>query len=325
MTIPDAGSPGLHHVTAVAGDPRTNLAFYRDLLGLRFVKRTVNFDDPGTYHLYYGDSVGTPGTALTFFPFQGARPGQPGRGQPTATTFAVPDGSLDYWRGRLTTDAGEYDIDVSETVRFGDPVLAFTDPDGQPLELVEVDQSDDPGVEPWTEDVPEEAAIRGFHSVTLASTQPDSTAQVLEALGFEQTAEHTADRRTRTRFEAGGEYATIIDIVGDAGAPQGQPGIGTVHHVAVRARDDDHQAELRDAVADLGMQVTPQKDRQYFRSVYFRELGGILLEIATDGPGFTADEAEAELGSDLKLPPWLEDSRDDIERNLPPLDAEATQ
>lgn len=321
MTIPD-GSAGLHHVTAVAGDPRTNLTFYRDLLGLRFVKRTVNFDDPGTYHLYYGDTVGTPGTAMTFFPFQGARPGQPGRGQPTATTFAIPPGSLDYWRDRLAEYADEYGIETAETERFGDTVLAFTDPDGQPLELVESDQE---GVRPWTADVPDDAAIRGFHSVTLDSLQPDSTHRVLQALGFEKTGEESEDRRTRTRFEAPGDYATTIDVIGDAGGQRGKPGTGTVHHVAVRARDDEHQAALRDAVADIGMQVTPQKDRQYFRSMYFREPGGILLEIATAGPGFTADEDEADLGRELMLPPWLAESRADIESTLPSLDVEATR
>lgn len=312
------GSVGLHHVTAVAGDPRTNLAFYRNILGLRLVKRTVNFDDPGTYHLYYGDTVGTPGTAMTFFPFAGASRGQPGRGQPTATAFAVPEDSLADWRVRLE----DADVDVEAVERFGEDGLAFTDPDGLPLELVESEQA---GTDPWTTTVPQTVAIRGFHGVTLDSLQPASTQAVLLALGFEQVGEEVDGRRTRTRFEGSGDHATVVDVVGDAGGPHGRPGVGTVHHVAVRARDDDHQAALRDAVADIGMQVTPQKDRQYFRSVYFREPGGILLEIATDAPGFTLDEDESALGTDLRLPPWLADRRDEIERRLPPLDVEATR
>lgn len=320
---PQDGSVGLHHLTAVAGDPRRNLAFYRDVLGLRLVKRTVNFDDPGTYHLYYGDTVGSPGTAMTFFPFEAAQSGQPGRGQPTATTFAVPAGGLDYWRGRLDQHADEYELGVTETTRFGAPVLAFDDPDGQRLELVEADQS---GPRPWTADVPDDAAIRGFHSVTLESNRPESTAAVLVALGFvEAESETTDDGVERRRFEASGDSASTIDLLDDPSTPQGRPGIGTIHHVAVRARDDDHQAALRDAATDIGMQVTPQKDRRYFRSMYFREPGGILLEIATDEPGFTRDEDEDELGESLTLPPWLEDRRADIEGHLPPLDVEAAR
>jgi glyoxalase family protein len=317
---PQDGSVGIHHVTAIAGDPRRNLAFYRDVLGLRLVKRTVNFDAPDTYHLYYGDTVGTPGTALTFFPVADADPGTPGRGQPTATAFAVPESSLEYWRERLATVDGTLDVEAFE--RFGERGLAFTAPDGQPIELVETDRA---GVRPWTDEIPADAAIRGFHSVTLDSLQPASTHAVFLALGFEQTAEESDGRRTRTRFEAAGDHATVVDVVGDPGALHGRPGVGTVHHVAVRARDDDHQAALRDAVRDIGMQVTPQKDRQYFRSVYFREPGGVLLEIATDGPGFTRDEAEADLGTELKLPPWLADRRDSIEAGLAPLDVEATR
>jgi glyoxalase family protein len=310
---------GIHHVTAVAGDPEANLAFYTEVLGLRFVKRTVNFDDTATYHLYYGDETGTPGTALTFFPFDGARAGRPGRGQAVATAFAVPEGSLDYWADRLAdTDAT---VDGRHT-RFGTDVLSFTDPDGQPLELVTADAP----IDPWSEGpVPEAYGIRGFFGVTLHSADPDATANVLDLLGFSRVGSETEpdDGADRVRYTTEGEHATVVDVV-HRGPPRGRPGVGTVHHVAFRAPDEDTQLAWRDELTDAGQFVTPQKDRQYFRSIYFREPGGILFEIATDGPGFTADESVAELGSELKLPAWLEDERDQIEASLPPLTAEAS-
>lgn len=298
--------PGLHHVTSIAKDPDENVSFYTDVLGLRLVKRTVNFDDISTYHLYYGDERGTPGTSLTFFASGRGRDGTVGRGQTTATAFVVPAGSLSYWQDRLA----EHGVDHGTPhERFDERVLPLWDHDGQPLELV-TGESD---IEPWAGGpVPEKYAVRGFHSVTLHPTQPDSTAEVLSALGYELVAE-TDDRR---RYAAGGDRAGVLDVRVDDGA-EGIQGVGTVHHVAFRTADDETQAAWRERAADLGLRVTEQKDRRYFRSIYFREPGGILFEIATDGPGFTRDESVEDLGSELRLPPWLEDDRDRITDRLP--------
>jgi glyoxalase family protein len=308
MTIETAG---LHHVTSIASDPHRNVEFYTDVLGLRLVKRTVNFDDPQTYHLYYGDDVGQPGTVLTFFPFEGGSTGRVGRGQASATAFVIPEEAIDYWLERLET----FGLDVDEPrSRFGETVVPFRDHDGQPLELV-TGTSD---IEPWTEGpVPEDAAIRGFHGVTLDSLDPDRTAAVLDALGYER---HERDG-DRTRYRAAGTRAAVVDVVSDPESPQGRPGAGTVHHVAFRVPDEETQLEWREQLSDLGYRVTPQKDRQYFKAIYFREPGGVLFEIATDGPGFTRDESVADLGTTLQLPPWLEDDRDRLESQLPDLES----
>jgi glyoxalase family protein len=306
---------GLHHVTAVAGGPGANLQFYTDTLGLRLVKRTVNFDDTATYHLYYGNTTGEPGTTITFFPFQEARPGRPGRGQAVATAFAVPVGSLDYWVDQLA----DSDATVEDRCeRFGAAVLSFLDPDGQPLELIETDSP----VDPWADGpVPEERAICGFFGVTLHSGEPDATINVLELLGFNRDG--TAgdpDGGERHRYVADGDHAPVVDVL-TREPPQSRPGVGTVHHVAFRAADEHEQDAWRERLSDAGQFVTPRKDRQYFQSIYFREPGGILFEIATDGPGFTVDESIEELGSELRLPSWLEDDRERIEAELPPLNA----
>lgn len=305
---------GIHHVTAVATDPQENVEFYIDVLGLRLVKKTVNFDDPSTYHLYYGDETGTPGTILTFFPFEGGRQGRPGRGQVTATAFTIPDGSADYWVDRLES----HDLDVDEPEeRFSGSVVAFRDHDGQPLELV-TGESD---VEPRTDGpVPAEHAIRGFHGVTLNSADPDSTSTVLELLGYEPDRAEDG----RTRYVAPGDHASAVDVLQRDGQ-SGRPGAGTVHHVAFRTPDEETQMEWREQLTDAGLRVTPQKDRQYFKSLYFREPGGILFEIATDPPGFTRDESVAELGSDLKLPEWLEEKRDMLESRLPKIETAAPE
>lgn len=316
---------GLHHVTAIAGDPAENVRFYTDVLGLRLVKRTVNFDDPSTYHLYYGDEVGSPGTILTFFPFVDGRSGRVGRGQTSATAFAVPEGSLAYWRERLA----ERGVDVDDPVdRFGERVLPFRDGDGQPLELVAGRTGGT--IEPWADGpVPTEHAVRGFHGVTLDSLDPAATAGVLETLGYEPVAE--AGDRSRYRATAGpvgsdGGVAAVVDVLDRPDAPRGEEGIGTVHHVAVRAADADQQERWRERLREAGHRVTPRKDRRYFESVYLREPGGILFEIATDGPGFDRDESVPELGSSLKLPPWLEDDRERIENRLPTIgSADATE
>lgn len=305
---------GIHHVTAIASDPQRNFDFYTEGLGLRLVKKTVNFDDKFTYHLYYGDEVGTPGTIMTFFPFEGGRRGRAGRGQTSATAFVIPTDSIGYWTDRLA----ELDVNVNEPEeRFGETVLPFRDHDGQRLELV---ASDDTDVEPWDGGpVPAEHAIRGFHGVTLLSGAPETTEAVLETLGYEREDE----RGDRVRYRTGGERAAVVDVLHREDASRGRMGAGTVHHVAFRTADDDEQASWRETLSNVGLSVTPVKDRQYFRSIYFREPGGILFEIATDEPGFTRDESREELGTNLKLPPWLEDDRELLESRLPEIRARA--
>lgn len=304
---------GIHHVTAMAGDPQANVDFYTRVLGLRMVKKTVNFDDPGTYHLYYGDELGHPGTILTFFPWPGAARGRRGAGQATATAFRVPQGALGFWRERLE-QLGVEQNGVSE--RFGREVLTFHDHDGLLLELV-VDEAG-AGFEPWRESpVATERAIRGFYGVTLTEAYADLTSRFLgEIMGFELTGED-GDRR---QFRAGtGEKAAAVEVVGVPGAERGRISAGTVHHIAWRVAGDEEQQEWRERLLRSGAQVTPALDRNYFRSIYFHEPGGVLFEIATDPPGFTADESLEELGRDLKLPPWLEPQRARIEGVLPPL------
>ncbi|WP_424018365.1 ring-cleaving dioxygenase [Halorientalis pallida] len=303
-------TPGIHHVTAIASDPQANVDFYTDVLGLRLVKRTVNFDDPHTYHLYYGDEVGTPGTILTFFPFEGGQPGSVGRGQASATAFVIPEGSVAFWVDRLESEG----LAVEDPVeRFAETVVAFEDRDGQPLELV-TGESD---IEPWTDGpIPAEHAIRGFHGVTLDSLDPEATGDLLEAMGFQRVAQ----AGERARYEADGERATAVDVLDRPDGDRGRQGTGTVHHVAVRAPDAETQLDWREELIEQGQRVTEQKDRQYFQSIYFRESGGVLFEIATDPPGFTRDESVAELGSDLKLPPWLESDRETIESQLAEID-----
>ncbi len=299
---------GIHHVTAVASDPQENRRFYTEVLGLRLVKRTVNFDDTSTYHLYYGDESGTPGTVLTFFPFEGAGRGRPGRGMVTETAFVVPDGAIEYWARRLADEGLRVEDPIE---RFGETVLRFRDHEGQPLALV----TGDSDVVPWTGGpVPDAYALRGFDGVTLHSADPDGTARVLSTLGYDRAAESDA----RIRFRTAGERASTLDVLTTDGRG-GRPGAGTVHHVAVRAPDDETQAAWRDRIAGDGQYVTPVKDRRYFRSIYFREPGGVLVEVATDGPGFTRDESVEELGSALKLPPWLDADRERIVSQLPDL------
>ncbi|HET6762803.1 MAG TPA: ring-cleaving dioxygenase [Longimicrobiaceae bacterium] len=305
-------SAGIHHVTAIAGDPQRNLDFYAGTLGLRLVKRTVNFDDPGSYHFYFGDEAGSPGSILTFFPWPGARRGRPGVGQVGATALAVPAGSLGWWIERFVAMGVEHDMPAR---RFGLPVLAFRDPDGLPLELVADARSASRGA--WTGgDVPAEHAIRGVHAVTLDLARTDATARVLtEALGFREEGREG----DVTRYAAGdGGPGTLVDLrTGAAGQPLG--GAGTVHHVAWRAADDAAELEIRRQVEALGLHPTPVIDRNYFHSVYFREPGGVLFEIATDPPGFTDDEPAESLGQALKLPPQYEPRRAEIERILPPV------
>ncbi|MGV7212330.1 ring-cleaving dioxygenase [Bradyrhizobium sp. UFLA05-112] len=304
---------GLHHVTAISGNPLGNLKFYRELLGLRLVKKTVNFDDPGTYHLYYGDESGTPGTILTFFPWEHAAPGRGGVGQTQQTAFRVPARSIGYWTHRFIEKGVAHE---ALEKRFGESVLSFTDPDGMSLALVGV-----PGAEnerAWSNgDVPTEHAMRGFHGVTLLLDDAAKTGAILtNVLGFEAAGREGSISRYRSPNSAGG----IVDIYEAKGFLPGRMGRGSVHHIAFRAADDATEAEMaRKLVTEHGMQPTEQKDRNYFRSIYFREPGGILFEIATDIPGFAVDEPLATLGEALKLPPFLEAHRKDIEGVLAPL------
>jgi glyoxalase family protein len=304
---------GIHHVTAIAGEPQQNINFYADVLGLRLVKLTVNFDDPTTYHLYYGDGQGHPGTILTFFPWPGAARGRIGTGQLTVTSFAVPDNSLPYWRERLTKQRIEFENARSD---FGEELLFLRDPDGLQLELISTPNAAADRV--WERGpVPPEHAIRGFHHVTLSENGYELTASLLtETLGFEQIEKHG----NRFRYSVGnGTLSTIVDLVC---APEGRPGrvaVGTVHHVAWRTATDDQQARWRDTLLRREYDVTPIIDRQYFHSIYFREPGGVLFEIATDPPGFATDEPVERLGTSLKLPPWLEEARPELKRLLPPV------
>ncbi|WP_197322161.1 ring-cleaving dioxygenase [Saccharomonospora sp. NB11] len=303
---------GLHHVTAIAGDPQANADFYLHSLGLRLVKTTVNFDVPTVYHLYYGDEHGRPGSLLTFFPFGEVEAGRRGHGQATTTAFSVPAESLGWWRRHLE----HIGTDVSE-VAEGDAEasLTFHDPDGLELRLVAHEQ-DDPR-EPWDNGtVPAEHAVRGLHSVTLCTADEAGTVATLEELGLRLVSQHGPT----LRFAAGeGTPGTLVDVLVDPSASPGLVAGGTVHHVAFRAPDDATQQRWRDELLDRGEDVTEIRDRQYFRSIYFHERGGTLLEIATDAPGFTADEPLLELGRALKLPPWLEPTREQIEHGLPAL------
>jgi glyoxalase family protein len=302
---------GLHHVTAIASDPQRNLDFYTQVLGLRFVKRTVNFDDPGTYHFYFGDDTGSPGTILTFFPWPHAARGHSGAGEVTKTAFSVPAASLDYWREMLT-DQG---ILVEQTGRrFAEQVLTFPDPDGLKIEIVghaDAGAANAPRFAP----VPPEHSIRGFFGVTLLERNADQTAAILNVMGFQKIGEEG----NRVRFSAAGHaLGNHIDLIIDPNAKFGRSGAGSVHHIAFRAKDDAAQKEWRQEIAKH-LDVTPVMDRTYFHSIYFREPGGVLFELATDPPGFALDEPVESLGEELRLPPWLEPKHSLIEQRLAPI------
>jgi len=311
---------GLHHVTAIASDPQRNLDFYIGLLGLRLVKRTVNFDDPGTYHFYFGDARGTPGTILTFFSWPGARRGHRGVGQIEATAFAISPDSVGYWLDRFK----EQHLTAEKTsARFGQEVIRFTDPDGLLLELVTSDSI--ARVESWADStVPAEHSLRGFHSVSAALEGYERTAQLLiTSFGYRLVKESG----NRFRFVAPSESGAgrIVDLLCMPDSRAGHVAAGSVHHIAFRAKDDDEQLQWREHLVGLGYNVTPVIDRTYFHSIYFREPGGILFEIATEPPGFTLDEPIEELGSKLRLPPWMEAARSQIEQVLPPITLPAKQ
>jgi len=302
---------GIHHVTAISGGPQRNVDFYAGTLGLRLIKKTVNFDDPETYHLYYGDGAGSPGTIMTFFPWAHAPGGRIGAGQLVVTSFSIPTASLGYWTERLVEKGVRFERPRD---RFGDTVLTFEDPDRLRIELVtaEDDRAGRSGGP-----VQAEHSIRGFHHVALAVEATDRTASLMtDLLSFRQVDE--TEGRIRLASGEGGP-GDLVDVVNAAGFSGGSMGVGTVHHVAFRVPDEETQLALREAVAALGYNVTPVLDRNYFRSIYFREPGGVLFEIATDPPGFAVDEDPEHLGEDLKLPPWLETRRDRLEEVLPPL------
>jgi len=305
---------GIHHITAISGAATRNLDFYTRVLGLRFVKKTVNFDDPGTYHLYYGDEAGHPGTILTFFPWEHATPGRAGVGLTQQTSFRVPARSIAYWTHRLI-EKGVTDGKVGK--RFGQSVLEFTDPDGMGLALVGVERAE--SEQAWTTgEIPAEHAVRGFHGATLMLADAQPTGAVLTGvLGFAEVGREDG----YVRFQATEPVGGIIDIREAKGFLPGHMGRGSVHHIAFRAKDDAQQAEMARKLSEThSLHVTQQLDRQYFRSIYFREPGGIIFEIATDQPGFAVDEPVATLGQSLKLPAFLEPRRSQIEAVLPSLE-----
>jgi len=310
--------PGIHHVTAISGRADRNLEFYTRVLGIRFVKKTVNFDDPATYHLYYGDEAGRPGTILTFFPWEHAAPGRAGVGLTQATSFRVPASSIGYWTQRFIAKGVAHE---ALEKRFGEPVLSFTDLDGTRLGLVGVAGAERESG--WSNgDVPAEHAVRGFHGVTVMLEDAARTGAVLtDVLGFAQAGREGSLIRFRANEAAIGG---VVDIREAKGFLAGILGRGSVHHIAFRAADDAAQAAMaRKLVERHGLHPTEQIDRQYFRSVYFREPGGVLFEIATDEPGFVIDEPVASLGQALKLPRFLEPRRKEIEATLPPLERAA--
>jgi glyoxalase family protein len=307
-----AAVPGIHHVTCITGDVQKNVDFYVSVLGLRFVKKSINQDLPDTYHLYFGDYVGSPGTAMTFFGWPAWPARKSGSGQVTTVAFTLPEGSLDFWRGRLR----KLGVDAQRSNRFNTEVLTLHDADGIELDLVPAHTS--LKTVPWPDGpVAAEHAIRGFHSVTLTVAEAGGTFDLLaKTMGFRKGAREG----NRTRFETGGGGAdSILDVIESPEGPVGEESIGTVHHVAWRAPDERHQKEWRDVLIEAGRNVTPVIDRWYFKSIYYREPGGVLFEIATDSPGFTIDEKPEDLGSSLSLPPWFQVRRDRLDQVLTPI------
>lgn len=304
---------GLHHVTAVARDPQRNVDFYRNVLGQRLVKRTVNFDSPDTYHFYFADETGSPGSVLTFFAWPNMRRGVRGNGETNAVAYNVPAGSLAFWQERLKQN-GITTVPIE--TRFGQKVLPFTDPDGMGVELVEV--KDLPFVQHWEDGpIPQAYALRGFHSVTLWLDQVEPTSALLtQGMGYQAAGQEGSRYRFTSDVNALGH---IVDIVHRPGKMQAGFGVGSIHHIAFRVPGDDEQLQYQSALSEAGFRVSPVMDRSYFHSIYFREQGGVLFEIATDTPGFLIDEPRDSLGEALKLPAWYEVNRAEIEASLQPL------
>jgi len=304
---------GIHHITAIASSASENLAFYENVLGLRLVKKTVNFDDPYTYHLYYGDSDGAPGTIITFFPWENYPRGKAGAGMVTAIAFSTPMGSIDYWRKQLSI----HGIDVMEGERFGEAFIQFEDPDGLSLELIEtptvhlnLNQNRNPK--------PADNRIVGFHSATALMRSLEETQSLLVNL-MGMRLHDTEGNRHRFKMKRDNAFGHSYDVVIDAQAENGLQGGGTVHHIAFRTPTDEEQKYWQKSLMESGYAVTPIRDRKYFKSIYFHEPGGVLFEIATDPPGFTVDELYESLGRDLKLPDQYESIRTEIEIRLPKL------
>lgn len=300
---------GIHHITAFVQNAQETVDFYSGILGLRLVKKTINFDAPEVYHLYFGDEPGSPGTIITFFPWPHSRKGRIGGGQVGFTTYAVPTGSLAFWEDRLT----RFGVSFEKVERFHETYLQFEDRDGLKLEIVEREQG---ALSTWSfGGITTDKAIKGFGGAILYSTAPDKTAQLLQqVMGLEKIGQEGAF----ARFKSYGEIGNIIDLQVTP-MPYGAGGAGTVHHIAWRAKDDAEHELWRAHVQNSGYHPTPIVDRQYFNAIYFREEGGILFEIATDPPGFAKDEAPEALGEKIMLPEWFEQNRAQIERNLPPI------
>ncbi|QJX76257.1 ring-cleaving dioxygenase [Priestia megaterium] len=301
---------GIHHITAIVGHPQENVDFYAGVLGLRLVKQTVNFDDPGTYHLYFGNEGGKPGTIITFFPWANARQGKIGDGQVGVTSYVVPKGAMDFWEQRLA----KFGIPATKMERFGEQYLEFDDPHGLHLEIVEREEGEK---NTWqVGEINSDVAIKGFGGATLLSVKPQETAQLLESVMGLQKVGQEGDF---IRFQSSADIGNVIDLklttIG-----RGQMGVGTVHHIAWRAKDDEDQLEWQKYVADSGYGVTAVRDRNYFNAIYFKEHGEILFEIATDPPGFAHDESLETMGEKLMLPEQYETHRDQIERALIPFE-----
>ncbi|MBD2870243.1 ring-cleaving dioxygenase [Paenibacillus arenilitoris] len=307
MTTPTAG---IHHITAFVRDAQRTADFYAGALGLRLVKKTINFDAPEVYHLYFGDEAGSPGTIITFFPFQQSRKGRIGGGQVGVTTYLVPEGAFGFWQQRLA----KLNVAAEVTTRFGETYLAFEDPDGLKLEIVERREG---RASAWSfGGVPADKAIKGFGGAILYSTAPAQTADLLvNVMGLTKVGQEGA----YMRFQSTADIGNLIDV-NVTRMEAGHGGAGTVHHIAWRAKDDEEHERWRSHVAGSGYQPTPIVDRQYFKALYFREAGGILFEIATDPPGFARDEEPAKLGEKLMLPEWFEASRGQIEQLLTPFE-----
>jgi glyoxalase family protein len=301
---------GIHHITAIVGHPQENVDFYAGVLGLRLVKKTVNFDDPGTYHLYFGDQGGKPGTIITFFPSDGAQRGTIGDGQVGVTSYVVPEGAIEFWGKRLA----KFNVSFTKTERFGEQYLQFEDPHGLRLEIVERAEGQ---INEWTfGGVTPDVAVKGFGGATLLSAQPEQTIALFDkVMGLELIGQEG----DLVRFRSSGDIGNVIEVK-TTRSGRGQMGTGTVHHIAWRADDDEDQLEWKKHVEQYGYRVTPVQDRNYFNAIYFREHGEILFEIATDPPGFAHDESQETMGETLKLPPQYEIHREKLEEILIPVE-----
>lgn len=299
---------GIHHMSAIVGNPQENVDFYAGVLGMRMVKKTVNFDDPGTYHLYFGDDVGSPGSIITFFPWPNAKQGRIGSGQVGTTVYVVPEGTLPFWEKRFEL----FNIQFEKTTRFGEEYLEFLDPHGLHLEMIARKSGKNSN---WTfGGVPADKAIKGFGGAVLLSSEPDQTmVNLSNVLGLVRVGEEG----DFVRFQSSADIGNIIDVKKTV-VRKGSIGAGTVHHIAWRAKDEDDHKEWREHISNYGYNVTPFTDRQYFDAIYFREEGGILHEVATDPPGFAHDESLETMGTRLMLPAWLEERRAQLENTLLP-------